>query len=465
MSGIMMQLLGAAGGGANYFISVIETAVDADERNCMHGVVDSSDNIYVDFDYQESSTRYMGLVKYNSAGDVLAQRRLTNATYRSAEPDNPYGQSSSWPSIIDSSDNYRIAAKATQSNNNPVFLNINTSNLTITSKYEKEFSSGSEYGTFYDSSGNFYLCGSTGYSGVGQVAKFNSSGSEQWAKTMNQTDGGGTGFFLCGGGTDSSGNVYVVGSQPRSEYRGSISKFNSSGTNQWTRWLYEGGQSNSFFQVKCDSSGNPYVVGNMGASGGKNLAYVAKLNPSNGDVTWDYVHCKVGDEQGGGFQSIDFDSSGNVYVAGIVREDKYPNGAFFGSYRNFGVYVKLNSSGTVQWQRGLGHTTGSSAQNGSRAFATIAIDSNDDMILTTAQSDSSADGQGTRFYVARLPNDGSLTGSYGTVSAKYGATDLGDKNIGAAGTPTHGNSSTSTTNITSNIADGSNTYTINTQVA
>ena len=87
------------------------------------------------------------------------------------------------------------------------------------------------------------------------------------------------------------------------------------------------------------------------------------------------------------------------------------------------------------------------------------------MILTTAQSDSSADGQGTRFYVARLPNDGSLTGSYGTVSAKYGITDLGDINIGASGTPTHGNSSTSTTNITSNIADGSNTYTINTQVA
>ena len=78
MSGIMMQLLGAAGGGANFFISVIETAVDANERNCMHGVVDSSDNIYVDFDYEESSTGYMGLVKYNSAGDVLAQRRLTN---------------------------------------------------------------------------------------------------------------------------------------------------------------------------------------------------------------------------------------------------------------------------------------------------------------------------------------------------------------------------------------------------
>ena len=106
MSGIMMQLLGAAGGGANFFISVIETAVDANERNCMHGVVDSSDNIYVDFDYEESSTGYMGLVKYNSAGDVLAQRRLTNTVYRTAEPDNEYGQSSSWPSIIDSSGNY-----------------------------------------------------------------------------------------------------------------------------------------------------------------------------------------------------------------------------------------------------------------------------------------------------------------------------------------------------------------------
>ena len=462
MSGIMMQLLGAAGGGANYFFSVIETAADANERNCMHGVVDSSDNIYVDFDYEESSTGYMGLVKYNSAGDVLAQRRLTNTVYRPSEAGGLFV--SGWPSLVDSNDNYYVVAKGSQGYQIPVYLKINSSALTITSKYEKEFSAGALYGGFYDSSANFYLCGSTGFSGVGTFGKFNSSGSSQWAKTMNQISGGGTGFFWTCGGVDSSGNVYVCGTQPRSGYRGAVAKYNSSGTNQWTKWLYEGNSNNSFLQVKCDSSGNPYIVGNMAASGGKNLAYVAKLNPSNGDVTWDYVHCKVGDEGEGGFQSIDFDSSGNVYVAGTVREDKYPSGAFWQNYRNYGAYVKLNSSGVVQWQRGLSHSTGLSAQNG-KTFSSIAIDSNDDMILTSAQSDSSAGAQGTRFYVARLPNDGSLTGSYGTVSAKYGATDLGDKAVGGTGTVSHGNSNTSTTNITSNMADGSNTYTINTQVA
>ena len=81
------------------------------------------------------------------------------------------------------------------------------------------------------------------------------------------------------------------------------------------------------------------------------------------------------------------------------------------------------------------------------------------MILTSAQSTGSTP---TRFYIARLPNDGSLTGTYNTVDAKYGATALGDKNIGSIGNPSHGNSSTSTNNITSNIADGSNTYTIST---
>ena len=461
MSGIMMQLLGAAGGGANYFISIINTPSDANERNTMHGVVDSSDNIYVDFDYEDSSTGYMGLVKYNSAGDVLAQRRLTNTVYRPGEGQDLF--ISGWPSLVDSNDNYYIIAKGSQGYQNPVFLKINPANLTITSKYEKEFSSGALYGGFYDSSANFYLCGSTGYSGVGNVAKFNSSGSQQWAKTMNQNSGsGGTGFFWTCGGVDSSGNVYVCGTQPRFGYRGAVAKYNSSGTNQWTKWIYEGNENNSFFQVKCDSSGNPYVVGNMGSSGNKQISYIAKLNSSNGSIVWDYSHDKVGDVQRGGFQSIDFDSSDNVYVAGVANEDKYPNGSFYGSYRNIGIYVKLNSSGTVQWQRGLSHTTGTSASNG-RTFSTIAIDSKDDMILTSAQSDSSAGP--VRYYVARLPNDGSLTGSYGSISAKYGATDLGDINVGGEGTPSHGNSTTSTTNITSNMADGSNTYTINTQIA
>lgn len=461
MSGIMMQLLGTAGGGANYFMSVVDTPTDGDSRNTMHGVVDSSDNIYVDFDYVDSSTSYMGLIKIKPSGDVDTQRRLTNVSYRpSAASDIQQG---SWPSIIDSSGNYGVIAQGSQGNTIPVFLKINPSNLTITSKYEKDFStsgSSDEISGFWGSSGtDFYLCGRDTSGGRTQFAKFNSSGSQQWAKTINVTGVSGSSWgSLCGGCTDSSGNVYVCGTQPAFGYRGFIAKYNSSGTNQWTKWLNNGSFNNSFMIAKCDSSGNPYIVGNMGDNGGRKLAYVAKLNPSNGEVVWDYVHCKVSDPQSGGFQSIDFDSSDNVYLAGTVREDQYPSGTF-SAYSNFAVYVKLNSSGTVQWQRGLSYS--SARNNSGRSFSSIAIDSKDDMILTSAQSTGSTP---TRFYIARLPNDGSLTGTYNTVDAKYGATALGDKNIGSIGNPSHGNSSTSTNNITSNIADGSNTYTISTQV-
>lgn len=460
MSGIMMQLLGAAGGGANYFLSVIETPAHANNQNTMHGVVDSSDNIYVDFDYKDGSgNEYMGLVKYKPSGDVALQRRLNNCRYRAGTPDDLFD--SPWPSLFDSSDNYYLSAYSTQ-NSNPCFLKLNSSNLTITSKYEKEFNTGAEYGGFWDTSGNFYLTGSTGFSGDGHVAKFNSSGTQQWCTNMTVTGvSGGPGVYWTGGGVDSSGNVYVCGTQPAFGYRGIIAKYNSSGTHQWSRWLNEGSNNNSFKIVKCDSSGNPYVAGTMGSSGGKTLAYIAKFN-SSGTFQWDYVHCKVGDEGSGGFQSIDFDSSGNVYVAGSVREDKYPNGAFWGSYRNYGAFVKLNSSGTVQWQRGLSHTNATSGQVNNHTFSTIALDSNDDMILTSTQAKSSAN---VRHYVARLPSDGSLTGSYGSVSMKYGATDLGDKNVGSVGTPSSYSSSRSTTNITSNITDTSDTYTISTQVA
>lgn len=456
---VKRQLLGAAGagGGAAYFFAVIETPTDADKRNCIHGIVDSSDNIYVDFDYYQSGSDYrLGLVKFDTGGNLLAERYLSNVVYRPSQAGELFV--GNWKPVFDSSDNYYIVGKGSQGFQNPVYMNINTSNLTITSKFEREFSSGSLYGGFWSDSANAYLAGSTGFSGVGNFGKFNSSGTNSWAKTLTMsTPFGGPGVFFTGGGEDSSGNVYAVGTHPFLGYRGVLVKYNSSGTLQWARHVYQGNDNNSFQLVKCDSSGNPYLVGWMGASGGSEIAYVAKFN-SSGSFQWDYAHQY--DDTKGSFQSIDFDSSGNVYLAGTMLETGFSPGVF-GSYKGIGCYVKLNSSGTLQWQRGISFTSTRTGMNNG-TFATVAIDSNDDMILTTSQSDGS---NNVRHYIARLPNDGTLTGSYNVADVKYGATNMGDKAIGGTNTPTTTASTTSVVTRTPTVADNSVTFSITTETA
>ena len=452
---VKRQLLGAAGAGGEpaYFFAKIETPTDADKRNCIHGVVDSSDNIYVDFDYKQSSSDYrLGLVKFDSASNVLAQRYLSNVVYRPSQ----YGELfvGSWNSAFDSSDNYYIVGKGSQGNQNPVYMKINTSDLTVTSKFEREFSSGSVYSGFWSSNANAYLAGGTGFSGFGQFGKMTSAGSNSWAKTLTMsTPFGGPGVFLTGGGEDSSGNVYAVGTHPFFGYRGVLVKYNSSGTLQWATYVYQGNDNNSFYAVKCDSSDNPYVIGWMGSSGGKEIAYVAKFN-SSGSKQWDYA--PQFDDQKSAIQSIDFDSSGNVYLAGASTEDNHSGD--FGAYRSVSYYYKLNSSGTLQWQRGMSSSSASS--NGSGTFGTIAIDSNDDMILTSAQSTGSSS---VRFYIARLPNDGTLTGTYYTAGVKYGTPSMTDKNVGGTTTASTGAGSTSFVNRTPTVADNSVTLSITTE--
>lgn len=247
--------------------------------------------------------------------------------------------------------------------------------------------------------------------------------------------------------------MYVGGLYPYSNWEAIVVKLDSSGSPQW-RVTRKNDNNNALPVINVDSSGNVYAAGNIGLSNGTPLAYVVKFN-SSGTFQWDYIHQY--DDQRGVFTSIDFDSSGNVYVAGTQQEDG--NGSFAGSWRYIGVVVKLNSSGTVQWQRGFANSTATSSV-GQNKFTTVAIDSNDDMILSTCESD----GSSPKFYLLRLPNDGSLTGSYGSVGVKYASTGYSDKAIGSSRTPiSAGDSGVSTTALTNSVGSTDISYSVTTQ--
>ena len=121
-------------------------------------------------------------------------------------------------------------------------------------------------GISIDSSDNVYITGLTNSSGAGAndilIAKYNSSGTIQWQRTL-----GGTSSDNSQGTTDSSGNAYITG---RTYSTGAghndviIAKYNTSGTIQWQRTL--GGTGNDIgYGVIVDNLGSIYIAGRGGS--------------------------------------------------------------------------------------------------------------------------------------------------------------------------------------------------------
>ena len=210
-----------------------------------------------------------------------------------------------------------------------------------------------------DSSDNIYLTGSTwgGLDGNTNLAdndiflvKYNSSGTRQWTKQLGTTY---TDYGL-GVITDSSGNIYVTGEigaeLDGNTYLGDFDiflvKYNSSGTKQWTKQLGTS-SSDSGNGVTTDSSGNIYVTGSTGGgldgntNSGNYDIFLLKYN-SSGTKQWTK---QLGTSSGDYGNDITTDSSGNIYVTG------YTNGGLDGN-TNSGSYdifiVKYNSSGIKQ---------------------------------------------------------------------------------------------------------------------
>jgi hypothetical protein len=197
------------------------------------------------------------------------------------------------------------------------------------------------------------------------VVKYNSSGTQQWTKQL------GTEEYdeARGVATDSSGNVYVVGGT-KGRLNGIsnsgrtdvfVIKFNSSGTRKWTKPLGTW-QTDLANGVATDSSGNVYVTGvtyrhlDGNTSAGNSDLFVVKYN-SSGTKQWTK---QLGTSSRDHARGVATDSSGNVYVTG----DTY--GGLDGNTNagsNDLFVVKYNSSGTKQWTKQLG-TSSTDLANG-----------------------------------------------------------------------------------------------------
>lgn len=334
--------------------------------------------------------------------------------------------------------------------------------------------------------GSSFYAGGTINRGVGTgddfaVVRFDSSGNIVWQKILigNDTDD------VTGTSVDSSDNIYVSGYSPSSTgtYRASLIKWNSSGTLQYQKEFHTSGGQNYFATGVVAKGNNVYACG-QGSS--QFDAFVLNYSQSGDSITWQKKLAASGSDS---FQGITADSSENLYLAG-----------FTGSDFTRGLVAKYNSSGTLQWQRKITQA-GSEGTN----FYEVAIDSSSNvyalgdtnvsgarrLIIVKYNSSGTIQWQRTitqtggevrtpqsiailgdvmyiggitqainSFFFARLPTDGSLTGTYtvGGLSYTYAASSLteaagdlsgSDNSLSlntstfTDGTPTHVNTTTS----------------------
>lgn len=280
------------------------------------------------------------------------------------------------------------------------------------------------YDVALDSSGNPHVCGSSSTFALPLIMKYDSSGNLTWQRSMNLNTGTSTEVFNALS-LDSSGNVYTVGGVVSGSTTAFITKHNSSGTLQWQRYLGTSG----FEDCITTAAGNTYVCKAMGGPSGLAEHLVAKYDTS-GTLLWQKF---LGGTVAQTCRGVALDSSENVYVIGYSGS---------GTGANY-VIFKVDSSGNLQWQR----TLRTSAADIPYA---IKVDNAGNFYAVGYIT-----GVARRLFVAKLPGDGSKTGTYTVdgISITYEASTYTFSNGTAtnttggatAGTPALTSSTTTTT--------------------
>lgn len=334
-------------------------------------------------------------------------------------------------------------------------------------------------GMVVDSSGNIYVCGYSGYRGTNDfiIAKYDTSGTLQWQKYSDSS----TSDVALSMSIDSSNNIYVCGwTNSPGVQSFEVIKYDSAGTILWQKYLYDGVGAIAR-GVTVDSSGNVYAIGDSQASGNFGIQ-IAKYD-SSGTLQWQrylqdntITYSSIGN-------AIAVDSSGNCYLCGYTS---------ITGNNNF-VVAKLNTSGSLQWQRNFGggnddyaygikvdssgyvYVAGRGQSAGVNGFQIVKYDnsgniqwqrrfSSSNEVCYWLDLDTSGNyyvtgysytfGNGA-FMTCKFPGDGSLTGSYVMLGStfNYVASSATD----SAGTLNFG--TTSNTSSTSSLSNGTATLT------
>jgi len=331
------------------------------------------------------------LIKYNSAGVRQWTRLIGTVVSESAKG-----------IAIDSSNNIYITGYTAgnldgqvSSGNSDIFLiKYDSSGNRIWTKLLGSAGNDFGQGIVMDSSGAIYVAGYTDGNLDGQVnsggtdlfiSKFDSAGNVQWTRLL----GTATSDDAYGIALDSAGNVYATG-QTVGDLDGNINagsydifitKYDSSGSKQWTRLAGTSAEDRGR-AITVDGSGNIYITGEtygnldgLANSGGADI-FLMKFD-SAGNKVWTKLLGTLDADVG---SCIARDSSNDIYISGRTMGDLDGN-ANIGNYDIF--LTKYDSSGNKAWTK----TIGTNVVDYSYGVAT-----NGDFVYLTGVTDGDLDG-------------------------------------------------------------------------
>jgi uncharacterized delta-60 repeat protein len=438
---VISSYVAIATGSTNYFIGTLKSTGKAIVEGRAIYVRGSS--VYVVIHYGKTTTGGSAVAKLDSdMTTILWQRDLIAGTTVTLSDIK-----------VDSQDNVYIVGYTdgtTNASNNAVILKYNSSGVLqwqrqlgtdTTSTWDDEF-----YKLVIDSSDNIYVSGmeATGVShSDALVVKYDSTGSVLWRRKLGLSSGS-SDEWAYAIGLDSANNVYLsCGNNYPSNTLGFVAKYDSSGTAVWQSQKY--GTNNVLWDnMTTDSSGNMYIAGSTSS-----VFNLVKFN-NQGVLQWSRNWAEGATTTPNG---IVRDSQGYLYVC--IKS----NQTSFGVSTEYDLVVlKFDTSGGVIWQRRLGPTvtgTGCNLYPGG-----ISIDSSDNVyVIGTIDSNNF-----TEAIIAKLPNDGSLTGTYtlNSIVLNYAATSLtlGTRNHSTAALSLIDQASTCT-ETTGTITDSASTAVIN----
>ena len=393
---------------SGYLATISSTYVD--NNNATDAVTDSSGNTYYVGAVTVASNGSYGLLltKYNSTGVIQWQRQLIG----------PNQQTLGNAIAISPAGDIYVAGYAVGGDGGAILVKYNTSGAV---QWQRAFNGSSNAygnGITIDSSNNVYLAIQfyIGGQAVGVINKYDSSGTLQWKKQLGYSVPGDD-IYLQDIISDSLGNTYVVGTvNLAGSYKAvQLAKYDTSGSLQWQQQLYTNFTRSYGSGISLDSTGNIYVCGFTDENNDafKSAILIAKFN-SLGVVQWK-KRLTSGPSSASTLiafgNDIVIDSSDNIYICGT--EQTSPTAL------RYAVMAKYDTTGSLQWQRTITGPADIKARG-------INLDSQGMIYVTGSIESGSSQSNGGSWILAKLPSDGSLTGSYtiNGVSINYAASAL-----------------------------------------
>ena len=426
-----------------YASTILSTYVD--NNNATDAAIDSLGNTYYVGAVTVASNGSYGLLltKYNPSGVIQWQRQLIG----------PSQQTLGNAIAISPAGDIYVVGYAVGGDGGAILVKYTTSGAI---QWQRAFSGagGNAYGNgiTVDSSNNIYIAIQYYISGqaIGVINKYDSSGTLQWKKQL------GFGYFddiyLQDIVSDLSGNTYVVGTvNLAGSYKAvQLAKYDTDGSLQWQQQLFTNFTRSNGSGISLDSTGNIYVCGSTDENNDayKSAILIAKLN-SLGVVQWT-KRLTSGPSSASTLiasgADIVIDSSNNIYICGT--EQTSPTAL------RYVVIAKYNTSGALQWQR----TITGSADIKARG---INLDSQGKFYVTGSIAPGASQSNGGSWLLAKLPSDGSLTGSYiiNGVSVSYAPSTLNSHAGSLSSSASSLNDSTNTgTSSISTLTESISTY-------